>query len=54
MFEEVSCVIPGASRPKQIRSNLQAAELPALSTKQMQAVLQIYDERIRPLVHFNW
>ena len=54
MFEEVSCVIPGASRPEQILSNLQAAELPALSARQVQAVREIYDERIRPLVHFNW
>lgn len=54
MFDEVSCVIPGASRPGQILSNLQAAALPALSAKQMQAVRQVYDERIRPLVHPVW
>ena len=54
MFKEVSCVIPGASRPEQILSNLQAADLPALSPEQMQAVQDIYNERIRPLVHYSW
>ncbi|MBU6122080.1 aldo/keto reductase [Hymenobacter siberiensis] len=54
MFEEVSCVIPGASRPEQILSNLQAADLLALSPEQIQAVRDIYNERIRPLVHYSW
>ena len=49
MFDEVSCVIPGASSPEQILANLKAADLPALSAKQMQAVREIYDRRIRPL-----
>ncbi|MDB5234458.1 MAG: aldo/keto reductase [Hymenobacter sp.] len=54
MFGEVSCVIPGASSPEQILSNLQAAELPALSQEQMVQVRDIYDRRIRPLVHYTW
>lgn len=54
MFDEVSCVIPGASSPEQILANLQAAELPALSAAQMQAVREVYDRRIRPLVHQRW
>ena len=54
MFDEVSCVIPGASTPEQILSNLEAAALPALSTEQMQAVREIYDQKIKPLVHYNW
>ncbi|GAB3230474.1 aldo/keto reductase [Hymenobacter seoulensis] len=54
MFEEVSCVIPGASKPSQLASNLQAAELPALTTEQMQAVRHIYEQRIKPLVHTRW
>ena len=54
MFDEVSCVIPGASSPEQILANLKAADLPALSTEQMQAVWEIYDRRIRPLVHHAW
>jgi aryl-alcohol dehydrogenase-like predicted oxidoreductase len=54
MFDEVSCVIPGASSPEQILANLKAAELPALSPEQMQAVREVYDRRIRPLVHYTW
>ena len=54
MFDAVSCVIPGASSPGQILANLKAAELPALSAEQMQVVREIYDRRIRPLVHYNW
>ena len=54
MFDEVSCVIPGASSPEQILANLQAAALPALSTEQMQAVREIYDQKIKPLVHYSW
>ncbi|PJJ48343.1 aldo/keto reductase [Hymenobacter chitinivorans] len=54
MFDEVSCVIPGASKPSQLESNLKAAELPAITDEQMQQVRAIYDERIRPLVHYTW
>ena len=54
MFDEVSCVIPGASSPEQILANLKAAELPALSTEQMRAVREVYDRQIRPLVHYTW
>ncbi|WP_173664794.1 aldo/keto reductase, partial [Hymenobacter sp. AT01-02] len=54
MFDEVSCVIPGASKPSQLESNLHAAELPALTTEQLQAVRTIYEQRIMPLVHTLW
>ncbi|WP_426058977.1 aldo/keto reductase [Hymenobacter sp. B1770] len=54
MFDEVSCVIPGASSPEQILSNLKAAELPALSPEQLQKVREIYDRKIKPQVHHIW
>ena len=54
MFDEVSCVIPGASKPEQLLSNLRAAELPALTPEQMQAVRDVYDRKIKPLVHYTW
>lgn len=54
MFDEVSCVIPGASRPEQLAANLQAAALPPLTAEQLHAVRRIYDQRIRPLVHQLW
>ncbi|MBW3129834.1 aldo/keto reductase [Hymenobacter profundi] len=54
MFDEVSCVIPGASKPEQLTANLQAAELPTLTEEQMQAVRAVYDQKIRPQVHQVW
>jgi len=54
MFDEVSCVIPGASKPEQLTSNLQAADLPALTEEQLQAVRAVYDQKIRPQVHQVW
>lgn len=54
MYPEVSCVIPGASRPEQVTSNLETIGLPALTEKQMAAVKKIYDEKIKPEVHHLW
>jgi len=48
MFPEVSCIIPGASRPEQILSNLKASELPDLSKDQMEGIKQIYEQFILP------
>jgi aryl-alcohol dehydrogenase-like predicted oxidoreductase len=48
MFPEVSCIIPGASRPEQILSNLKASELPDLSEVQMDGIKQIYEQYILP------
>lgn len=54
MHEEVSCVIPGASRAEQVSSNLGALDLTALTADQMAQVKAIYDSRIKPLVHHLW
>ncbi|RYY10261.1 MAG: aldo/keto reductase, partial [Cytophagaceae bacterium] len=54
MFPEVSCIIPGASRPEQLASNLQTEAVPALSAQQMAAVREVYDRLVRPLVHQVW
>ncbi|CCH51982.1 aldo/keto reductase [Fibrisoma limi BUZ 3] len=53
-FDAVSCIIPGASKPDHLTSNLQALERPAPSAEQMQAVTSIYDEYIRNPVHYLW
>ncbi|MEL6590900.1 MAG: aldo/keto reductase [Bacteroidota bacterium] len=53
-FDEVSTVIPGASRPEQLHSNLQSLNLPALTETQLQAVREIYEEKIKPIVHHLW
>ncbi|HMN61883.1 MAG TPA: aldo/keto reductase [Anaerolinea sp.] len=54
MFEAVTCAIPGAKRPSQAEQNVAAADLPALSAETMAAVKDIYERRIRPLVHHYW
>ena len=53
-FDAVSCIIPGASTPAHLTSNLQALERPAPSAEQMAAVKTIYDERIKNPVHYLW
>lgn len=50
MFKEVSCVIPGASRPEQVLSNIEASKLSDLSPEQMEGVKRIYKEHIWPLI----
>jgi aryl-alcohol dehydrogenase-like predicted oxidoreductase len=50
----VSTVIPGARNPEQARANAQAAALPALPDRTMDAIRQLYDGRIRAQVHHLW
>jgi aryl-alcohol dehydrogenase-like predicted oxidoreductase len=54
MHDAVTCSIPGAKRPDQVSENAAAAELPPLSSEVMRRVKEIYDLRIRPLVHQRW
>lgn len=54
MFDEVSTVIPGASNPDQLKSNLEVSELPALTSQQMEAVRKVYDQYIKADVHALW
>ncbi|MGV3539137.1 MAG: aldo/keto reductase [Rufibacter sp.] len=54
MFPEVSTVIPGASKPEQVKSNLHAATLPALSQEQMQGVQEIYNKYLKATIHPQW
>jgi aryl-alcohol dehydrogenase-like predicted oxidoreductase len=54
MFDAVSCAIPGAKRPLQAEENIAAADFPPFSDETMRAVRQIYESRIRPLVHHYW
>lgn len=53
-FDGVSTIIPGASRPAQVGSNLKAAELPPLTAEQAKAVDEIYAKYIKPSVHQRW
>jgi aryl-alcohol dehydrogenase-like predicted oxidoreductase len=54
MFKEVSCVIPGASSPEQIASNLKVLDIPPLSSEEMKKIEQVYTTRIKRLVHQLW
>jgi aryl-alcohol dehydrogenase-like predicted oxidoreductase len=54
MFDAVSTVIPGASRPEQIRTNAAATALPPLDAAAMKAARDIYDRYIRKPVHDLW
>jgi aryl-alcohol dehydrogenase-like predicted oxidoreductase len=51
MFDAVTCAIPGAKRPDQVKENVAAAALPALDTAMMDRVQAVYDQFIRPQIH---
>lgn len=54
MHDEVSVVIPGASKSSQLEANVTAGQLPALTDEQMLGVRKIYDKYIREEVHGLW
>jgi aryl-alcohol dehydrogenase-like predicted oxidoreductase len=54
MFDAVTCAIPGAKVTAQVEQNAAASDKPALTNETMDAVRQIYERRIRPLVHHYW
>jgi aryl-alcohol dehydrogenase-like predicted oxidoreductase len=54
MFDAVTCAIPGAKRPAQVEDNCRASDLPPLSDEQMAQVRELYDSKIRALVHQRW
>jgi aryl-alcohol dehydrogenase-like predicted oxidoreductase len=50
----VTTVIPGARNVEQARANAAAAELPPLDDDVQRAIRDLYDRRIRELVHDRW
>jgi len=54
MFDEVSCIIPGASKKEHVESNNLSLELPKLTTQQLDAIQSVYETRIKKLVHHLW
>ena len=50
----VTSVLPGARNVAQVRGNVAAAELPALTGAQLADLERFYDERIRAHVHDRW
>lgn len=53
-FDAVSCIIPGASRPEQVISNLGTSEMIALTDHQKASVNAIYEKYIKKGVHQLW
>jgi aryl-alcohol dehydrogenase-like predicted oxidoreductase len=54
MFDEVSCVIPGASSSSQVESNVKASSMQPLTEEQMLGVTDIYDKYFKTAVHQLW
>lgn len=53
-FKEISCIIPGASKPEQVHSNLSALSLPTLTEQQITAMNTVYETYIKKEVHHLW
>jgi aryl-alcohol dehydrogenase-like predicted oxidoreductase len=54
MHPAVTCSIPGGKRATQVADNVAAADLPALTEAQMQAVQAVYEQYAKPWVHQGW
>jgi aryl-alcohol dehydrogenase-like predicted oxidoreductase len=54
MHKEISCVIPGASKPEQVEANLKALSIPDLTETEMEKIKDIYENYIKDPVHYLW
>jgi aryl-alcohol dehydrogenase-like predicted oxidoreductase len=54
MFDAVSTVIPGASKPHHIAANAKASMRKPLTEQEMEAVRDVYDRFIKDQVHHLW
>ncbi len=54
MFNEVSCIIPGASNQAHVESNNTSSGLPDLTREQLDGVKAIYEKKIKKYVHHLW
>jgi aryl-alcohol dehydrogenase-like predicted oxidoreductase len=54
MFDAVTTVIPGSTKPRNIQANIEAASIPPLTHAQMGAIRDIYDTYARDDVHVRW
>lgn len=53
-FDQVSTIIPGASRPSQVVANAKASDVGPLPKETMQQVREVYEELIKGVVHQLW
>ena len=54
MHDGVTTAIPGAKTSEQAQANAAAADLPPLDEATLERIRELYDKRIRPLVHQRW
>jgi len=53
-FPQISCIIPGASKPHHMPSNLSSMDLKPLTSEQRTALNNIYNSYIKKEVHHLW
>jgi aryl-alcohol dehydrogenase-like predicted oxidoreductase len=53
-YNEISCIIPGASSETHVLSNLSLYDLPKLTPEKIVAMNAIYEQYIKPQVHQLW
>lgn len=53
-FNEVSCIIPGASSDEQVDSNLSALDIPEFTPEQLKSAQKVYEKYIKKSVHQLW
>jgi aryl-alcohol dehydrogenase-like predicted oxidoreductase len=53
-FNDISCIIPGASKNSHVLSNLSVYDLPELSAEKIKAMNEIYEKYIKSSVHHLW
>ena len=54
MFPEVSCIIPGASRPEQVVENVKASQAEPLGKQELEIIEKVYSSLIKEKVHHLW
>nr|MBC8389437.1 aldo/keto reductase [Actinomycetota bacterium] len=54
MNDNVSCIIPGASRASQVEDNIKASDLSPLTDDQMEGVKEIYQKYVKRYVYELW
>ncbi len=52
--EAVTTIIPGASKPEQVKANLDSLNYPALSEEQLFNINEVYDKYVKKSVHQLW
>jgi aryl-alcohol dehydrogenase-like predicted oxidoreductase len=53
-FDGVSTIIPGGKSPGQVEDNCRASNLAPLNHPALTMAREVYDRRIRGLIHQRW